>query len=80
MIVIYINKGKAKNLLSLFFVEKYEDLLNICLDNENSFFLFWESLNTDFKVKGIIINKIEKKMKDIKRIHNQLYNSLIKTH
>ena len=80
MIVIYINKGKAKNLLSSFFVEKYEDLLNICLDNENSFFLFWESLNTDFKVKGIIINKIEKKMKDIKRIHNQLYNSLIKTH
>ena len=80
MIVIYINKCKVKNLLWLFFVEKYEDLLNICLDNENSFFLFLESLNTDFKVKGIIINKIEKKMKDIKRIHNQLYNSLIKTH
>ena len=80
MIVIYINKGKVKNLLSLFFVEKCEDLINKCLDNENSFFLFWELLNTDFKVKGIIINKIEKKMKDIKRIHNQLYNSLIKSH
>ena len=80
MIVIYINKGKAKNLLSLFFVEKCEDLINKCLDNENSFFLFLESLNTDFKDKGIIINKIEKKMKDIKRIHNQLYNSLIKSH
>ena len=63
-----------------FLLKKYEVLINRCLQNEKSFFLLWDTKNTEFIDKGIIIYTIEKKgEKTLKEFITNYHNSLIKS-